>query len=264
MDDRRPLIRRLDAVDWSFLIFLALVALALPGIRGSSRDLDYAGNAWRFLERCLPPDLTVLPEVGVALLETARIAVVATAFAALLSLPLGIAAARSLAPRWVAWPARLFLNGVRSVPALVWAVLAVAIVGPNALAGCLALTAYSIGYLAKFAAESIDSADPWPAQALRALDANAVQAFRWGLWPQLRAQLMSHGLWMLEYNLRSAAIVGYVGAGGIGLLLHSYQEYGDWQRFSSVLLVILLLVTALDALGQRLRRAWTGTSAADP
>lgn len=247
---------RPDAVDVSFALFLVLVAVALPGIHGSGRDLDYAGNALAFLGRFLPPDWSVLPEAARALLETARIAIVATAAAALVSLPLGLLAARTLAPWWAALPARLALNGVRSVPALVWAMLAVAVVGPNPLAGCLALAAYSSGYLAKFAAESVDSSERAGAEALRALGANAVQAFRWGLWPQLRAQLASHALWMLEYNLRSAAIIGYVGAGGIGLLLHAYQEYGDWDRFATVLIVILGLVTLLDAAGQWLRARW--------
>jgi len=88
------------------------------------------------------------------------------------------------------------------------------------------------------------------------MDANAIQAFRWGTWPQLRTQLASHGLWMLEYNLRSAAIVGYVGAGGVGLLLHTYQEYGRWDRFAVVLLAILVLVTIIDWAGQRIRSVW--------
>jgi phosphonate transport system permease protein len=198
----------------------------------------------------------VLPEVGWAMLETARIALVATAVAAVLSLPLALAAARTVAPWWIAIPARLVLNAIRSVPALVWAVLAVAITGPNALAGCLALAGYSAGYLAKFFAESIDAADQWPARSLLAMDANPVQAFRWGTWPQLRTQLASHGLWMLEYNLRSAAIVGYVGAGGVGLLLQTYQEYGDWDRFGVVLLSILALVTVIDWAGQRIRAIW--------
>jgi len=198
----------------------------------------------------------VLPDVGWAMLETARIALVATAVAALASLPLALAAARTVSPWWITIPARLVLNAVRSIPALVWAVLAVAITGPNPLAGCLALAGYSTGYLAKFFAESIDSADQWPARSLRAMDANAVQAFRWGTWPQLRAQLASHGLWMLEYNLRSAAIVGYVGAGGVGLLLQTYQEYGDWDRFGVVLLAILALVTVIDFAGQWVRHLW--------
>ncbi|MBI5940845.1 MAG: phosphonate ABC transporter, permease protein PhnE [Caulobacterales bacterium] len=252
----RPGWRRLDGVDWSMVIFVALVCMAATGIRGSGRNLDYWANFTVFVGRFLPPDWSVLPDVGWAMLETARIALVATAVAAVASLPLALAASRTVSPWWIAIPARLLLNAVRSVPALVWAVLAVAITGPNALAGCLALSGYSAGYLAKFFSESIDATDQWPARSLRAMDANAIQAFRWGTWPQLRTQLASHGLWMLEYNLRSAAIVGYVGAGGVGLLLQTYQEYGDWDRFGVVLIAILVLVTIIDWAGQRVRQLW--------
>lgn len=253
---RPPPWKRLDGVDWSFGIFLVLVCASAAGIQGSGRDLDYWGNFTAFAERFVPRDWSILPDVGWALLETAQIAIVATAVAAVCSLPLALAASRTIAPWWVAVPARLVLNAVRSVPSLIWAVLAVAVVGPNPLAGCLALIGYSAGYLAKFFAESIDAADQWPSRSLRAMGTGAIAAFRWGTWPQLRAQLASHGLWMLEYNLRSSAIIGYVGAGGVGLLLHTYQEYNRWDRFAVVLLAILVLVTIIDYAGQRLRAAW--------
>ncbi len=259
---------RLDGVDWSFSLFLVLVAVAALGVEGSGRDLDYWANLTRFAGRFWPPDLTVLPQVCTGLIETARIAVVSTALALLLSLPLALASSRTIAPWYLAIPARLVLNAVRTVPSLIWAVLAVAVVGANSFAGMLALTGYSVGYLATFFAQSIDAADQWPAASLRAMHANPVQAFRWGTWPQLRPQLASHGLWMLEYNLRSAAIVGYVGAGGVGTLLHTYQEYAQWDRFATVMLAILVLVTVIDWAGQRLRRAWApgrrdGTGPAD-
>ena len=252
----KPPWQRLDGIDASLAIFLVLVVIAATGIHGSGRNLDYWANFRTFAVRFLPPDWSVLPDVGWAMLETARLALVSTAIAAVLSLPLALAASRILSPWWLAIPARLALNAVRSVPALVWAVLAVAVVGPNPLAGCLALSGYSAGYLAKFFSESIDAADQWPARSLRAMDANPIQAFRWGTWPQLRSQIASHCLWMLEYNLRSAAIVGYVGAGGVGLLLQTYQEFGDWDRFGVVLLAILALVTVIDLIGQRVRARW--------
>jgi len=247
---------RADGVDWSFAIFLLLVAVAALGLEGSGRDLDYWANLKRFAGRFWPPDFSILPQVATGLIETARIAVVSTALALFLSLPLALASSRTIAHWSIAIPARLVLNAVRTVPSLIWAVLAVAVVGANSLAGMLALTGYSVGYLATFFAQAIDAADQWPAASLRTMHANPVQAFRWGTWPQLRPQLASHGLWMLEYNLRSAAIVGYVGAGGVGTLLHTYQEYAQWDRFATVLLAILALVTLIDWAGQRLRRAW--------
>ena len=175
-------------------------------------------------------------------------------FAALfLSLGLGALGARTIAPRWVVAATRLVLNGVRTVPSLLWALVAVAVVGANPLAGVIGLTFYSLGYLGKFFADAFESVDVEVARALRALGAHPVQAFQHGIWPHARPLVWSYVLWMLEYNLRSAAIIGYVGAGGLGVLLHSYQEYYAWDKFATVLLCILVLVTALDLLGEWVR-----------
>jgi phosphonate transport system permease protein len=192
------------------------------------------------------------------LVETFQIAVIATLFAAALSLPLALAGARTIAPRPLVWLSRASMNAVRTLPSLVWALLAVAVVGANPLAGVAALTFYSIGYLGKFFSDAFESADVKVAAGLRALGAHRIQAFQYGLWPQTRPLLWSQVLWMLEYNIRSAAIVGYVGAGGIGVQLHAYQEYYQWDRFATVLLCILAVVTLLDLLGERLRAAITG------
>jgi phosphonate transport system permease protein len=91
------------------------------------------------------------------------------------------------------------------------------------------------------------------ARGLRAIGAGTIQAFQFGLWPHAKPLIWSHALWMLEYNIRSATIIGYVGAGGIGSRLHEYQEYGRMDRFGMVILVILVVVTLLDFLGEWIR-----------
>ena len=89
---------------------------------------------------------------------------------------------------------------------------------------------------------------------LRALGARTIQSFQYGLWPHAKPLVWSYSLWMLKYNIRSAAIIGYVGAGGVGLQLYTYQEYYQWNKFATVLLFILALVTVLDFLGERVRK----------
>jgi phosphonate transport system permease protein len=153
---------------------------------------------------------------------------------------------------------RMILNIIRTLPSLIWALIAVAVVGPNPLAGVIGLTFYSIGYLGKFFSDAFESIDSEVPDGLRMSGANSVQAFQYGLLPQVKPLVASHVLWMLEYNIRSAAIIGYVGAGGIGLLLHTYQEFGQWDKFSAVLLFILALVTTLDFFGEWLRRRILG------
>jgi phosphonate transport system permease protein len=125
------------------------------------------------------------------------------------------------------------MNGIRTIPSLIWALIAVAIVGANPLAGVIALTFYSIGYLGKFFSDAFESVDMDVARALRALGARRIQAFQFGVWPHARPLVWSYSLWMLEYNIRSAAIIGYVGAGGLGMLIHTYMEYYELAKFGT-------------------------------
>lgn len=246
--------QRLNALNVTLILFAILVVSSLPVLQGSGRDLSFWEQLARFLRRFFPPDLSVLPATMVALWETIRIAAVATFFGVILSLFAAFAAARRLAPIGVVYVARFILNSIRTIPSLIWALLAVAVVGPNALAGVIGLTFYSMGYLGKFFSEAFESLDLEVAKGMRQLGANRWQAFQYGLWPIVRPLIWSQSLWMLEYNIRSASIIGYVGAGGIGLQLLRYQEFGQWNRFGTVLLCILVLVVGLDLLSSYLRQ----------
>jgi phosphonate transport system permease protein len=248
-----PWYQRLDVLNVSLVLFLVAVAASATTLRGSDRKLDYLANLKRFLGYFMPPDFSVWPETLRALVETAQIAVMATACALVLALPLGVAGARTLSPRWVVALARMTLNAVRTVPSLVWALIGVAIVGANSLAGVIGLTFYSVGYLGKFFSDAFESVDLQVARGLRATGAGRIQAFQYGIWPHARPLVWSYVLWMIEYNLRSAAIIGYVGAGGLGVQLAGYQEYYAWEKFAAVLVFILALVTALDFLGEWVR-----------
>ncbi len=255
---------RLNVLNVTLLLFLLAVFFSRDALRGSGRQLDYWANLTRFLGYFIPPDLSVWPETLRALLETAQIAVMATAFAIIISFPLGIAGARTLSPGWLAAAARMVLNAVRTVPSLIWALIGVAIVGANPLAGVIGLTFYSVGYLGKFFGDAFESVDIEVARGLRAIGASRLQAFQHGAWPYAKPLVWSYVLWMVEYNLRSAAIIGYVGAGGLGVQLASYQEYYEWRKFATVLLCILVLVTLLDLLGEQVRRRLTRKAPAGP
>jgi len=255
--DGEPRLRwheRLNALNVSLLLFAAAVLASAPVLRGSGRELDYLGNLRRFLGYFLPPDFSIWPQVVAALGETMQIAVMATALSIVLSVPLAMAAAQNIAPRALVLAARMALNVVRTIPSLIWALMAVAVVGPNPLAGVLGLTCYSVGYLGKFFSDAFESVRADAAVGLRAIGASAVQAFQYGLWPQAKPLIWSQALWMLEYNIRSASIIGYVGAGGIGVQLHTFQEYYQWEKFAAVLVYILALVVALDLFGEWARR----------
>jgi phosphonate transport system permease protein len=256
MKPELPWHSRFDLLGITFLLFLLGALGALPSIEGSGRDLDYWGNLSRFTSQFFPPDWSILDRTLEGLLETVQIAMVSTLLSIVISIVLSIGAARTIAPLWLLWPTRMILNVIRTIPSLLWALLAVVIVGSNPLAGVIALTFYSVGYLAKFFSETFEAADTDAQQALRSLGASPLQAFQFGLWPNARPIIWSHCLWMLEYNVRSASIIGYVGAGGIGLHLKLYAESADsWNKFSLVLLCILVIVTILDFTGEKIRQS---------
>ncbi len=245
---------RLNVLNVTFIIFLLAVIFSSTTLRGSSRDLDYLGNLFRFAGQFVPPDFSVLGQTLLSLLETVEIAVMATFFALILSFIFALGAAQNIAPRWLVGITRMILNAIRTIPSLIWALIAVAIVGANSLAGVIALTFYSIGYLGKFFSEAFESSDVETARTLRSIGADPIQAFQFGLWPHAKPLIWSYSIWMLEYNIRSASIIGYVGAGGIGLQLHTYQEFHQWDKFATVLLCILIVVSLLDLLGEGIRR----------
>ena len=251
---RLPWHRRLNVTTVSLFVFLIAIVASLPAMRGSGRELDHAANLIRFLKRFFPPDFSVAGQILGALAETVQIAVMATCFSVVLAFPLAAAGAQTLSPSWLVAIARMIMNCIRTIPSLIWALIAVAVVGPHPLAGVVGLTFYSLGYLGKFFSDAFESVDLEVARGLRAIGAGRIQAFQHGLWPNARPLVWSYSLWMLEYNIRSASIVGYVGAGGVGVLLHIYQEYYQWDRFAAVLIFILGLVTVLDLAGEWVRR----------
>jgi phosphonate transport system permease protein len=244
---------RLNILNVTLILFLLAVVFSSPVLKGSGRQLDYLGNFAGFLKRFFPPDFSVTLPTLLAIWETFQIAVMSTLFAILISVPLAAAGAQTMSPRWLVVATRLAMNGIRTLPSLIWALIAVAIVGGNSLAGVIALTFYSVGYLGKFLSDTFESVDVDVAKGLRAIGANTFQAFQHGVWPHAKPFIWSHSLWMLEYNIRSAAIIGFVGAGGVGVHLHAYLEINAYDKMATVLLFILGLVVLLDWLGEWIR-----------
>jgi len=234
-------------------LFLALVALSLPAWEGSSRDLSEWENLSRFLGRFFPPDFSDAKVLGIAFRETLQIAFLGTLIASAISLFLGLIGGPWM-PRAGRVSILLVLAAIRSVPSLVWAVVTVAVVGPHPRAGVLALALYSVGYLGKFLLDDFSTLDLSLLRTYSRWGIPPLAAFRYGFWPQLRRRYFAHSLWMLEYNIRAASIIGYVGAGGLGLQLHAYQEYGQWSRFAAVLLLILATVLVFEIVPKAWKR----------
>jgi phosphonate transport system permease protein len=208
---------------------------------------------WDFLRRMVPPDLSVLGNALRGAVETIQIAVVGTAVAALLALPVGFAAARNAAPPWLFYGARSLLNAFRAVDTLVYALFFVAAVGLGPFPGVLAVVVYTATVLAKLYSEAIEAIEPGPVEAVRATGATALQVLRWGVWPQLGPQFLSFTLYRFETNIRAAAILGFVGAGGIGFYIQTYLRLLNYPAAATVLLVLIGLVMIVDFASSRLR-----------
>jgi phosphonate transport system permease protein len=206
-----------------------------------------------FLRRMMPPDLRVLPAALQGALTTVEIALLGTATAAVLALPLGFVSARNVAPRALFYPARAVLNFFRSVDTLVYALVFVAAVGLGPFPGVLAVVAYTTTSLAKLYGEAVEGIDPGPVDAITAAGATPLQILRFGVLPQVLPLFLSYILYRLETNIRAATVLGFVGAGGIGFYLQTYLRMIDYPAASTVLLVTVAMVMLVDAISSRLR-----------
>lgn len=196
-----------------------------------------------------------LAGVGRALWTTLRMATLGTVVAMLLALPLALLAARNLgAPAPLRWGAKAVLDALRAVHTLVFGLFLVGIVGLGATAGILAVALHSAGSLGKLWAESIESLDMAPVDAVSATGARPAQVFFLGVWPAVLPQGLSQALYVWEFNLRDSTILGLVGAGGLGLLVSEAISLFQWGRLATLLMAIVLLVSLVDAASRRLRQ----------
>ncbi len=187
---------------------------------------------------------------------TFQIATLGSLLAALMGLPLALLVARNLrAPRLLAWMAKGILDVSRSVHTLVFGLILVGIVGLGPTAGVLAIALHSMGTCGKLFAESIESMDMAAIDAVRATGASEAQVFFHGVWPSVLPQIVSHHLYVWEFNIRDSTILGLIGAGGLGLLISEAVSLFQWDRLSTLLIVVVALVMAFDALSRRIREA---------
>jgi phosphonate transport system permease protein len=245
----------------------AVVALVLASF--ASLDLQWAQflslealrSMGRFLGEFFPPDTSpaFLRRVLAGTWETLAMSALGTALAAaaglLLALPASRMHAGDAAPARV--PTRLLLNALRAVPELVWAGLLLIAAGLGPFAGTLALAVHTTGVLGRLFAESIENVPPGPGAALRAQGVGRGRVFLYATLPQVLPQLMSYTLYRWENNIRAAAVLGVVGAGGLGQLLAFHMGLFHMGKTATILGAMLLLVALVDALSYGARRALT-------
>jgi phosphonate transport system permease protein len=240
------------------LILLAVIIVYSWAWNGLQVDLlalkDSGGYIVDFISRLFPPDLSILDVAGMRLLETIQMSLWGTTIGAIISLPIAILSANNLVPWWVRWVATFIQNVVRSVPSIILGLIFVAATGLGAPAGTLALGIYTIGYLGKFYQTAIESVDRYSLEALQVSGANWLQIAQYGVMPQVLPLLLGYTLYMFEYNIRAAAVLGVVGAGGIGFELVNYIRGFEYNKATTMMLVLLVVVTFIDVISSQLRR----------
>lgn len=246
------------AVHW--LVAAALTALTWASFAYLSLDLAQLFTAeagkqmGKYIVSFFPPDLSAdyLQRIARATLETIAISAVGTALAAFLGLLLAVPAAGRFG-RAARVAARAILNFLRSIPELVWAALMVMAAGLGPFAGTLALAWHTAGVIGRLFAETLENTPPEPAHALRLSGTRPVLAFLYGTMPNVVPQLVAYTLYRWEINIRMAAILGVVGAGGLGQMLYVSLSLFQQQQALTVIIAMLMLVAVVDAASALLR-----------
>mgnify|MGYP001815271706 FL=1 len=242
------------------LVFLGvtlvfIISVASVGIRWD-RLLELPGDLLRiFGQMFLPPAWSSLPLAIEQMIVTIAIAWIGTLIGALLSLPIGFLAANNVSGGVVSGFARLLLDAIRAVPELVLAlVVFIPIVGLGPPAGALAIGIHSIGTLGKLTSEAVESIDPGPVEASRAVGGGSLAVQRWGVLPQVLPEIVAFWLYRFEINVRAAGVLGLVGAGGIGAMLANALTYRRWDVAGMAVIVIVVATILIDYASGWVRR----------
>ncbi|WP_211207957.1 phosphonate ABC transporter, permease protein PhnE [Teichococcus cervicalis] len=242
-----------------WLVWLVCVAAVVWALRSIDIIPEFLVDAPEqmadMLVRMWPPDLAhYYPEVHNALIETLHIATLGTVFCFVLAVPLALLAARNICTiKPLNAAAQLGLVASRSVNSLVWALLFVAIFGPGAAAGVFAIAFRSVGFVGKLLAEALEETNQGPREALRASGASWGAELLKGVWPQVQPAFWGIALFRWDINVRESAVLGLVGAGGIGLVLDDAINFFQWERVATVLLAILVVVLLAEIVVTRVR-----------
>jgi phosphonate transport system permease protein len=207
-----------------------------------------------FVSRLFPPNFTVIDIAIKALIETVQMSIWGTTIGAILSIPIAILSAHNVSPKWAQWIANFIQNAVRSIPSIVLGLFFVSATGLGAPAGTLALGIYTIGYLAKFYQEAIESVEESSLESLRISGADWIQITQYGILPQVLPLTLGYTLYMFEYNIRAASVLGVVGAGGIGFELVNYIKGFEYNKATTMMLVLLVVVTVIDFISSKFRK----------
>ncbi|MCA1056986.1 phosphonate ABC transporter, permease protein PhnE [Rossellomorea aquimaris] len=248
--------------NYGYILTVTAIILFLLGwsITGISFQLDSNGMkiASNIIGGLLHPDTEFLfnmTDRGVLYLlwETLAIALLGTIVGAVLAVPLAFLAASNIVPKPIAWLTRLLLIFIRTIPALVYGLMFIRVTGPGPFAGVLTIGITSIGMLAKLYVDAIEELDVKVLESMTSIGCNTFEKIRYGIIPQLLSIFLSVMIYRFDMNMREAAILGLVGAGGIGApLIFAMQGY-KWELVGSILIGLVVLILIIEFISNKLR-----------
>ena len=202
-----------------------------------------------------PPDFSVLPRTVGPMLETVQMAIIASLIGCVLALPIAFLASRVTSPNLVTYVLdRSVLSVVRALPDVLYALIFVAALSIGPLPGILALVLFNIAVVAKLLSETVDGVDRGPIEAARATGANRLLTVRWAVLPQVLPNYVAYSLYAFELNIRASAVLGIVGAGGIGNLINEFRRFFQYDALMVVVIEIFVLVIIVEWISIWLRR----------
>jgi phosphonate transport system permease protein len=213
-----------------------------------ARFLVGIDNGARFIARMIPPVIAQPDSLVNGLLESLQIAILASCIGIVISLPIGLMASRNLMPVWATWPARVVIALCRSFHPVIVAIVFVKAVGFGAMAGILALSVASVGFIGKLFAEAIEEISLKQVEAVRATGAPFANVITYGVLPQVFTRFIGFATYQLDSNLRNSTMVGIVGAGGIGGTLFSAFQRFDYDFVAAILLAIIAMIMVGEVL----------------
>lgn len=242
---------------WYFS-WAALLLVLIASWKGADmRPMDLwrdSGNMKTYAAEFFPPDFTQWRVYVNEMIITLQIAVWGTALAVVTAVPMALLASANIVPWWIYQPMRRFMDGCRAINEMVFAMLFVVAVGLGPFAGVLALWVHTAGVLAKLFSEAVEAIDPQPVEGIRSTGASALHEIVYGVIPQVMPLWISYTLYRFESNVRSASVVGMVGAGGIGVVLWEIIRGFQYAETCAVMLIIIVSVSAIDLVSARVRK----------
>ena len=240
-------------------IIAALVLVILWALKMTEFDfmviIERFGKMLDLLKKIFQPDWSFFPKVIAPLLDTIKMSILGTVIGCAIALPVSILASSNINPNAaIVSVFRFILALIRTLPTLVIALVCALIFSLGTFSGTVAIAIFTFGVVAKMLYESIETIDMGPFEAMEALGANKFEAFWSACVPQILPVYLSHCLYCFEMNIRASAILGYVGAGGLGITINERIGWRDYESLGTVLLTLFVVVTAIEFFSAYLRK----------